>query len=128
MDADRAWFQAYLASDTPLETTMSQFLEDACVLPPDAPIAEGKEESGAVFAALEALPGYSLRWDPSHADVGAAGDLGYTIGTYHMEFQDAQGNPVALDGKYMTIWKKESGGDWMVAVDMFNGNGDSGGG
>ena len=45
-----------------------------------------------------------------------------------MEFQDAEGNPVALDGKYMTVWKKESGGDWKVAVDMFNGNGDAGGG
>ena len=128
MEADRAWSQDYSTSDTPVEVTLSRFLEDVRVLPPDAPMAVGKQESGGVFAALGALPGYSLRWNPSHADVGSAGDLGYTIGTYHLEFQDAEGNLVAQDGKYMTVWKKKSGGDWMVAVDMFNGNGDAGGG
>ena len=58
---------------------------------------------------------------PSTADVG--GDLGYTIGTYHMEFQDPEGDLLAIDGKYMTVWKKQPDGTWKVAVDMFNANG-----
>jgi ketosteroid isomerase-like protein len=40
-----------------------------------------------------------------------------------MEFQDPEGNPVVIDGKFMTIGKKQADGGWRVAVDMFNANG-----
>ncbi|MEE8447343.1 MAG: DUF4440 domain-containing protein [Gemmatimonadota bacterium] len=121
MEADRAFFDAYSTSDNPLDALIAHFLDDAHVLPPDAPMARDKEEIRAVFAELEAIPEYSLTWSPSTADAG--GDLGYTIGTYHMEFQDPEGDLIAIDGKYMTVWKKQPDGTWKVAVDMFNANG-----
>ena len=121
IEADRAMFEAYSTSDSPLDALMAHFLDDANVLPPDAPIARGKEESRAIFAALEAMPGYSLTWSPSKGD--ASGDLGYTIGTYRIEIQDPAGNPLAIDGKYMTVWKKQPDGTWKVSVDMFNADG-----
>lgn len=120
MEADRAWFEAYSTSVSPLDTQMVRFLDDARVLPPDAPMARGKNEIRAVFARLEAMPEFSLAWSASTAD--ASGDLGYTIGTYHMEFHDPEGSPVAIDGKYTTVWKKQPDGTWKVAVDMFNAN------
>ncbi len=123
MRADDALFEAYSTSDDPAGTLSAHFLDDANVLAPDAPLARGKEESLAVFAALEALPGYSLTWKASMADVGVAADLGYTIGTYRMEFEDPVGNSVEVDGKFMTVWKKQSDGSWKIAVDMFNANG-----
>jgi len=122
LEADRGVFEAYSTSDTPLDTLFTFFTDDAIVLPPDAPMARGKEESRAVFAALEAMPGYSLTWSASMADVGGVADLGYTIGTYHMAFQDPGGNPVEIDGKFMTVWKKQPDGTWKIAVDMFNAN------
>jgi ketosteroid isomerase-like protein len=121
MEADRAMFEAYSTSDSPLDALMAHFLDDANVLAPDAPLARGKEESRAVFAALYAMPGFSLAWSPSRGD--ASGDLGYTIGTYRIEIQDPEGNPLAIDGKYMTVWKKQPDGTWKVGVDMFNANG-----
>lgn len=121
MEADRAMFQAYSTSSSPLDSIMTHWADDAKVLPPDAPMARGKEASRAVFAELEAMPGYSLTWEPSIAE--ASGDLGYTIGTYHMELQDSEGRPLAIDGKYMTVWRKQPDGTWKVAVDMFNANG-----
>lgn len=121
LKTDKAFAQVYAASDNPMELLREYFLEDARVLPPDAPMARGREEALAVFAALDALPAYKLRWSPLTGDTG--GDLGYTIGTYHMEFQDPQGNDVSIDGKYMTVWKRQSDGAWKVAVDMFNANG-----
>ena len=121
MEADRAMFEAYSTSDSPLDALMAHFLDEANVLPPDAPLARGKEESRAVFAALEAMPGFSLTWSPSEGDVG--GDLGYTIGTYRIEVQDAEGFLLGIDGKYITVWKKQPDGTWKVGVDMFNANG-----
>jgi len=123
MRSDDALFEAYSTSDDPGDTLSAHFLDDVNVLAPDAPLARGKEESLAVFAAMEALPAYSLTWKASMAYVGVAAELGYTIGTYRMEFEDPVGNPVEVDGKFMTVWKKQSDGSWKVAVDMFNANG-----
>ena len=123
MATDDAFFEAVQASDDPVATLAAHFLDDANVLAPDMPMARGKEASMAVFAALAALPGYSLRWKAEIAEVGGAADLGYTIGPYHMEFLDPEGNPVVIDGKFMTIWKKQADGTWKTAVDMFNADG-----
>jgi len=123
MAADDAFSEAYSASDDKLETISAIFLDDANVLAPDMPMARGKEASIAIFAALEVLPEYSLSWKAEIAEVGGAVDLGYTIGPYHMEFQDPEGNPVVIDGKFMTIWKKQPDGSWKIAVDMFNSDG-----
>ena len=123
MAADDAFSEAYSASDDPTATLSAQFLDDANVLAPDMPMARGKEASMAIFAALETLPEYSLSWKAEIAEVGGAADLGYTIGPYHMEFRDPEGNPVVIDGKFMTIWKKQSDGAWKIAVDMFNTDG-----
>ena len=57
------------------------------------------------------------------AEVSSGADLGYTIGTYHMTLPGSDGSLDAIDGKYLTIWKRQSDGKWKVAVDMFNTNG-----
>jgi ketosteroid isomerase-like protein len=36
---------------------------------------------------------------------------------------DGPDGPISIDGKYMTVWKKQSDGTWRVAADMFNANG-----
>ncbi len=122
MEVDRAMFEERSTSDNPLEAVLAFFLDDARVLAPDAPMAVGKEEIRTVWAAMYALPEFSLRWSPATADVDGAGDLGYTIGTYRMEYREPGGDPIAIDGKYMTVWKRQLDGTWRVAVDMFNAN------
>lgn len=123
LEKDRNQAEAYLTSDKPLETIFASFAEDARVLAPGIPMAEGWEASRAVFAELEGLPGYSLEYSPLIADVGGAADLGYTIGTYHMTLPGSDGSIEEIDGKYVTIWKRQSDGAWKVVVDMFNTNG-----
>ena len=86
-------------------------------------MAEGWEASRAVFAELEVLPGYSLEYRPVIAEVASAADLGYTIGTYHMTLPSSDGSIEEIDGKYMTVWKRQPDGTWKVAVDMFNADG-----
>jgi len=64
--------------------------------------------------------GFSMRWSPVKADVGGSGDLGYTAGTYRIMRNDAEGRAVAENGKYVTVWKKDSGGNWKVVEFTFN--------
>lgn len=121
MKADRAMSEAQATSNSPLETFMAHATDDVTVLAPDTPMAQGKEAARPIFAKMYSMPGFALTWEPTTADV--SGDLGYTIGTYHMEFEGPEGRSVALDGKYMTIWEKQPDGTWKLAVDMFNENG-----
>ena len=123
LEKDRTQSEAYSTSETPLDTIFASFADDARVLAPGIPMAEGWEASRAVFAKLEALPGYSLEYSPAIADVGGAADLGYTIGTYHMKLPGSDGSIVEIDGKYLSIWKRQPDGSWKIAVDMFNADG-----
>jgi len=123
LETDRAQAEAYSTSENPLDTIFASFADDARVLAPGIPMAEGREASRAVFEKLRSLPGYSLEYSPVIAEVGGAADLGYTIGTYHMKLPGSDGIIADIDGKYLTIWKRQPDGTWKVAVDMFNANG-----
>jgi len=91
------------------------------LLPPDAPLARGKDAIRFVLTQLIAVPGFSITWSPGEADVGSGGDLGYTMGTYQILMDGADGQ-ITIDGKYITIWKKQPDGRWLVTADMFNAN------
>ena len=123
MQADQAWYEAYSASDNRPETFVGLLEEDAYLLPPDAPMAQGKADIGAIIAMLEATPGFSITWSPSVAEVGNAGDMGFTVGIYEIQMEDPEVGPVRIVGKYTTVWRKQPDGTWMVAVDMFNPDG-----
>ena len=123
MMADRDWFQAYSMSDSPVDVFVEALLDDAHLLPPAAPLASGKDAVAAVIASLEAMPGFSIQWSPTLADVGGSVDLGYTMGTYEMRLEGPDGQPMKIDGKYITVWKKQADGSWKVTADMFNADG-----
>ncbi len=119
MNADRSWYEAYSVSQDPVQAFADKVVDDAVLLPPDAPIAEGKDAIRSAIAGLVAMPGFTVSWMPAAADVGSGGDLGYTRGTYEMSF-DGPDEPVHIVGKYLTVWKKQADGTWMVVADMFN--------
>jgi ketosteroid isomerase-like protein len=116
LTADEAWSQS--AAD--LDGFMSFVADDASMLPFDVPIATGEEAIRAVFSALSSAPGFALSWSATGAVVSRAGDLGYTIGTFELTVNDAEGNPVTTVGKYVTVWRKQADGQWKVVADIFN--------
>jgi ketosteroid isomerase-like protein len=60
---------------------------------------------------------YQLTWTPTDAMMGPSGDMGYTWGHFEGHSKDANGNPVTIKGRYMTIWRKEANGQWKVVLD-----------
>ena len=93
--------------------------EDALELPDGELPLVGRE---AIYAALSEDPQFDLTWQPEEAVVARSGDLGYTWGTFWSSWADENGNPVASEGKYLNIWRKEGDGRWRVIVDMGNQN------
>jgi ketosteroid isomerase-like protein len=59
---------------------------------------------------------YQLTWYAEGAQMGPAGDTGFTWGHYEAHGQDAKGQPIAASGRYITFWKKVNG-HWKVALD-----------
>jgi ketosteroid isomerase-like protein len=113
---DMAWSQT--VGD--METFMSYFAPDATAYPQGAPKVMGTEALRAMLTDMMSAPGFSLQWTPSKAEVSAAGDMGYTVGTYTTTGNDAAGNPMTEQGKYITIWKKQADGQWKAVEDIFN--------
>jgi ketosteroid isomerase-like protein len=60
---------------------------------------------------------YQLTWTPTDAVMGPSGDMGYTWGHFEGHSKDANGNPVATSGRYMTIWRRQPDGKWKVVLD-----------
>jgi ketosteroid isomerase-like protein len=60
---------------------------------------------------------YQLTWTPTDATMGPSGDIGYTWGHFEGQSKDANGNPVSVSGRYITIWRKQPDGNWKVVLD-----------
>ena len=111
MRLDREWS----ASVKDMDKFMSYYAADASIYPPGMPVAKGTAQVREVLTKMSSAPGFSLEFGPAKADVSAAGDVGYTAGTYQGTMSGT-----TEKGKYVTIWKKQADGQWKVMEDIFN--------
>jgi ketosteroid isomerase-like protein len=98
---------------------MSYYADDAVEVPNGGPLIPGKENIAKGMGFLDDKNN-SLTWTPVGADISAAGDLGYTYGTFEFRSKDKDGKPLVEHGKYTSIWKKQKDGSWKVVLDMGN--------
>lgn len=67
-------------------------------------------------------PPATLIWEPSYAEVSAAGDLGYTTGPWQLRPPaDSAGylNPDAIaHGHFISVWRRPANGPWRLVVDL----------
>jgi ketosteroid isomerase-like protein len=56
----------------------------------------------------------TLVWAPIFAASSRAGDLGYTTGPWELKKENQAGS----FGNYVTVWQKQAGGEWKVALDV----------
>lgn len=111
LQRDREWSQ----TTKDLDKFLSYYASDASSYAPGMPIATGAESIRKEFTAMTSMPGFSLHWTATKADVSKGGDIGYTAGAYEATMGGA-----TEKGKYVTIWKKQSDGQWKVSDDIFN--------
>ena len=94
---------------------VSWFAEDAVTLNNGKPAVMGR-----VAIATQANwdpKEYQLSWVPEGAQMGPSNDMGFTWGHYEGRSKDKNGQPVAISGRYITVWKKMPNGEWKVALD-----------
>ena len=61
---------------------------------------------------------YTLQWELLYAKVSKSGELGYTYGVWELFQKDDPGN--IRKGTYLTIWERQSDGQWKFVLDTGN--------
>jgi uncharacterized protein (TIGR02246 family) len=110
-----AWMDAYNAGD--VEKIVATYAEDAVLMPPHAPVANGQtgirtylqaETAGAKAAGVKLVPG--------PATAGVVGDMGWESGSYTVT--DASGK-IVDSGSYLSVSRKVNG-KWLYIRDTYN--------
>lgn len=114
---DAAWSNA--ASSKELDKTVSFYADDASMLPPNTPIATGKDAIRSAWSHFMSLPGFNLQFAPTKVVVAKSRDLAYEIGTFQLTVNDSQGKPGTSVGKFVVVWQKRAG-HWKAVADIFN--------
>ncbi len=113
---DEAWLAAYNSGDA--DALASLYAEDAILMPPGAPPAQGRAAIRDYFAedtaALKAA-GMTMHLDASPSG-GFSGDLGWASGNY--KATDSSG-AVVDTGKYLSVYAKKDG-KWLYIRDTWN--------
>ncbi len=105
-----------------LDRWLGFLAEDARMMPPDAPVVEGKTAIRELIAGLLSLPEFSVTHHPGAITVGRGGDLAYISYAYELTVPDAQGGSITETGKDISVFRKQTDGSWKLVVDMWSPN------
>ena len=110
----QTYLRALLAGDVDAYSAM--FTEDATLIFPGEFVkGRGKLErrQQQIFDQIEVLDGsiHTL-------SVDASGDIAYEVGRFQYSIAGkSDGRKVHLTGRFLAIWKKQTDGSWLLAVD-----------
>ncbi|WP_116133209.1 SgcJ/EcaC family oxidoreductase [Tropicimonas sp. IMCC34043] len=93
------------------------FAEDARLLPPGAPMVEGRAAIADFWQTVMDSPAHSLELGLISVDV--LGDTAIETGTWSI-MVPTDGGESRIGGKTLVVWKKQSDGVWRMSQDMWN--------
>ncbi|MBI1198897.1 MAG: DUF4440 domain-containing protein [Phenylobacterium sp.] len=112
IDRDAHWNDVLAAHD--VDGVVAIYADDASLMPPNSPRAEGPGIR-AVWTALLGAPGMKLVLKAEQVTVAKSGEIAIDRGTYVLDMAGAPQD----HGKYVVVWKKV-GGEWKAFHDIFN--------
>jgi uncharacterized protein (TIGR02246 family) len=108
---NRAFVAAFLRGDS--KAVAELYTEDAQVIAPGAPVAEGRAAIQAAWQKVidSGVKNVSLNTE----DVESAGDLAYETGIVKLVGSDG----ATSSARYLVVWKR-AGSDWKLHRDIWN--------
>ena len=95
------------------------YAPDAQVLPPNEPAARRTAAIRTVFQRMRDQGEFTI--DPLEIElIEASGDLAYAIGAHHFVARRPTGETVRDDGKFLSVWRRQTDGSWRCVADSFN--------
>src|SRR5258706_14236798 len=91
-EADGATLKAAQAND--VNGAVANFATDPSWLTPNSPLVHCKTGIRSGWAKLMGSPGFTIDWQINKLEVSRAGDLAYTVYTYQVTLDGANGKPI----------------------------------
>jgi uncharacterized protein (TIGR02246 family) len=109
------WIEAWDKADASLIAAL--FAEDGILMRRNGKMSKGpKEVFEAMKPVLESV-GKGAKATVNTVDLWLDGATAYETGTYSYKYQE-NGKPVTDEGRYVTIWRRQSDGTWKIIGDM----------
>jgi len=103
-----------------VERVLSYWTDDAIVLPPGLPAVIGKASLREYVEASLRVPGFRISWTSTEVTFSPDMNLAYMFSSNSINMNGPNGTPTEIQGRAVTIWRKESDGEWRCAVDIWN--------
>jgi len=115
--ADERWIEAFNRAD--VDALVALYAPDVVVMPPDRPdlhgraaVADWLREFFAEQRATQTLV---------NDEVVVAGDWAFLRGHFELTIAAREGGrPARVRGKHLVVWRRDSGGAWLAARDLWN--------
>ena len=96
--------------------------DEATDMPPDAPMVSGKGAIREMFHTAFQRVSYR-KFDIDLKEIRSSGDYGFVRGNYSYTVSyKAEDTKVDREGKFLTIFRRQSDGSWKLYVDCYNLN------
>ena len=103
-----------------VELILSFWTDDAVVIPPGLPLVVGKAALRRYVEGSMQIPGFRITWTSSDVTFSPDGKLAYMFSRNVVTMNAQDGTPTTTEGRAVTIWRRESDGEWRCAVDIWN--------
>ena len=103
-----------------IDRILSYWTDDAVVLPPAVPAIVGKTALRQYVESSLQIPGFQMTWSSADVVLSPDGNLAYMFSKNAVTLNGQNGAPVTMNGRAVTIWRREPDGEWRCAVDIWN--------
>jgi uncharacterized protein (TIGR02246 family) len=109
------WAQNWNAKD--LDKLVAAYADDAVYMPPHHAAVHGRAAIRDYLQGPIQHGATDLKYEVTFIRV--SGDLAYDVGRYSMNVTH-NGSKKEERGKYLTVWKRQPGGDWKIVADSWS--------
>jgi len=108
------------AAGKDIEKIVSYWSDDAVLIFPGQPVLEGKAAIRAYVAASLNTPGFKIHWVSRKPVFSSDGKFAYMRGTDELTVPGANGTPMTLHLRGISLWRFDPDGQWRCVVDISN--------
>jgi len=116
---DAEWADA-ASEGRDVEHILSYWTDDAVVFAPGMPAVAGKDALRQYVLGSLQIPGFKISWTSTDVSFSPDGNLAYMFSRNEVTMNSPDGRPVTTEGRAVTIWRRESDGEWRCVVDIWN--------
>ncbi len=94
------------------------YTEDATLLPPDSDAISGRQGIERFWQGVRDSGVTQIALHPQQVE--ASGDMAAEVATADLTAESGTGQTSTIPVKYVVVWKRQAGGPWQLAVDIWN--------